>query len=400
MERVIGFGASMALLAVASLMMIPAMVRASGAVAWGAVALGQAVGSIGAVLVGYGWNMSGPAQLANAEPTRARTQFLESLLARLVLTLPVSAGVVVFSWISAPGGYGLLAAVGALSATTVGLSANWYFVGMVQPWALLVSETVPRVAGTLAGTFAMWMGGSALDGALGQLAGMVAAVTVSAFWVLRSTLRHGARKVPRKAVPTVLVEQKDGVIASVSSTAMGALPVLLVAHANPSAQPLYAFVDKLQRQMAVALVPFVTVLQGWVPRGDSVARARRTIQLGALAGLALSTVTFLAAPLLSKILGGGELHTTWALNLSMGLFVGIGLYELMLSHAVLTTFNRLQFVASATLITGVISLALVVPGVQQAGALGAVVAVLLGLGLRVVAEAWEGLRTLRRQTKL
>ncbi|MFC6397848.1 hypothetical protein [Luteococcus sanguinis] len=395
MQRVIGFGASMALLAVASLMMIPAMVRASGAVAWGAMALGQAVGSIGAVLVGYGWNMSGPAQLAGADPSQARAQFLESVLARLALMIPVSAGVILFTWFSAPPGFRLLAIVGGLSATTIGLSANWYFVGMVQPWALLTTETLPRVGGTFAGTVAMWMGGNAMDGAVGQLLGMVTAVALSAIWVVSSAARRGAEKRQLKSVPRVLAEQKDGVVASVSSTAMGALPVLLVAHSKPAAQPLYAFVDKLQRQIAVALVPFVTVLQGWVPRGDRLARARRTIQFGALLGLFLSGFTFLAAPLLTKILGAGELHTTWQLNLCMGIFVGMGLYELMLSHAVLSTFNRLQFVAATTIVTGLISLALIVPGVQRFDALGAVVAVLSGLFLRVLSEAWQGLVTVK-----
>ncbi len=399
-ERVIGFGASMALLAVASLIIIPAMVKASGAVAWGAVALGQAVGSIGAVLVAYGWNMSGPAQLAGADPTEARKQFLESLWARLALMVPVTVGVIAFAWFSAPPGFRMLACVGGVSATVVGLSTNWYFVGMVQPWALLATETVPRVLGTIVGIIAMAVGGTAMVGVLGQLIGMVAAVAVSAVWVLAHTKREGASRTALKSVPTVLHEQKDGVLASVSSTAMGALPVVLVAHANPAAQPLYAFVDKLQRQMAVALVPFVTVLQGWVPRGDTVSRARKTIQLGALLGLALSGAIFVAAPLLFKILGGGEIHTSWAINLVMALSVGIGLYELMLSHAVLSTFNRLRFVASATIVTGLISLALVIPAARWWGALGAVGATLGGFSVRVIAEAVEGARVVNSTSSM
>lgn len=394
MQRVIGFGASMALLAVASLMLIPAMVRASGAVAWGAVALGQAIGSIGSVVVGYGWNMAGPAQIAGSCATAARQQFLESLRARLALLLPVTLVVVAFSWLSAPQGTKTLACVGAVSATMIGMSASWYFVGMVQPWALLVTETVPRVAGTFGGTIAMWLGASALEGTVGQLLGMTAAVCVSAVWINARTRREGAEDVRIKGPGTVLAAQRDGVVASVTSTAMGALPVVLVAHVNPAAQPLYAFVDKLQRQIAVALVPFVTVLQGWVPRGNRVDRARKTIRYGALLGLALAACTLIAAPLLSSILGGGELHTTWALNLCMGLAVGLGLYELMLSHAVLSTFNRLKFVTAITFATGVVSLVLIVPMVLRWGALGGTAAVLIALFLRALGEAVVGVRTI------
>ena len=46
--RLIGFGSSVVLLAAAALAAIPAMIAASGEAAWGGIALGQAVGAIGA----------------------------------------------------------------------------------------------------------------------------------------------------------------------------------------------------------------------------------------------------------------------------------------------------------------------------------------------------------------
>lgn len=395
MQRIIGFAASMALLAIASLMAIPVMMRASGAQAWGAVALGQAVGGFGAVLVTYGWNMAGPAQIAGASPSEARRQFVDSVAARSFLSLPVAVTVAAISWLSAISPYGALAAVGALSSMLVGMSANWYFVGTVQPWALLATETVPRVLGTAAGIAFMMAGHSAMAGVLGQLAGMALAVAVSTFWVLRSLANQGAQDLPRSPVLTVLKQQRGGVLASAASSAISALPVVVVTHANPAAQPMFAFVDKLQRQIMVALTPFVTVLQGWVPRGDRRARGARAMALGPALGIVLTLAILAIAPLLTRLLGGGVVHTGWALNLAMATYVGLGTYELLLSHVVLSTFNRLTFVASVTTGTGVLTLLALAPAAIRWGALGAMLALLLGLLLRAAAEAAVGAAAIR-----
>lgn len=395
LQRVLGFGASMALLAAASLLIIPVMMRASGAAAWGAVALGQSLGGIASVIVGYGWNMSGPAQIAGADPTEARRQFLESLLARLTLFIPVCLLAMLASTLSAQHEHRTLAAAGAASSAFIGLSANWYFVGTVQPWILLLTETIPRVLGTLAGAIAMTMGHSALAGVLGQLLGMAVAVALSAAFIFVRLRRAGANSIRSRPVTRILADQKDGVLASATSTLIGALPIVIVAHANPAAQPLFAFVDKLQRQMSVALTPFVTALQGWVPRGDQIRRARRTIGTGCLLCLVLTLGIFGFAPLLTTSLGGGVIRTTWPLNVAMAIYVGLATYELMLSHVVLATFRRLTHVAKVTLVTGIGSLALMVPAAIWGGALGALAMILAGLLARTILELIEANRALQ-----
>ena len=52
-------------------------------------------------------------------------------------------------------------------------------------------------------------------------------------------------------------------------------PIVIVSVVAPAALPVYAVVDKVQRQVIVALTPFVTVLQGWVPRATGPALDRR-----------------------------------------------------------------------------------------------------------------------------
>jgi len=62
-----GYGSSMVLLAITSLLAIPAMVAASGTHAWGAIAVGQSIGGVAAVIIAYGWGLSGPAAIARAD---------------------------------------------------------------------------------------------------------------------------------------------------------------------------------------------------------------------------------------------------------------------------------------------------------------------------------------------
>lgn len=392
LNRVIGFSASMGALAVASFLVMPVMMRASGPTAWAAIALGQSIGGVGSVLVGYGWSMSGPAQISGTDATGQRKQFLESLMARLWLFVPVGLVCSVISVVAAPSQYRSYAALGALFAAAVGLSSTWFFVGTVQPYALMLTETLPRILGTLAGVVLMLTGSSARAGVAGQLAGMLLAPVVSCMWVLHSLKSAGAQQTTRRGLREVLLSQRDGVMAAMSSSAASALPILVVQAVNPATMPLFAFVDKVQRQMTVALTPFVTVLQGWMPRGDRNSRARMTIWGGAVACALGTLAVFLLSPFITRFLGGGVIHTGWALNLAMGLLVGVGTYELVLTHVVLSTYSRLRFVSRVTTLTAAASIALLIPVSLAWGAVGAQYTLLAGLVTRAISEAVVGHR--------
>lgn len=94
LTRLVGFGLSMVLLALASLVLIPVMIRSAGEAGWGAIALGQGIGGLGAVLVSYGWAMSGPTEIARGDDTTRLAEFLGSLKVRAVM-LPAAAVVLV-----------------------------------------------------------------------------------------------------------------------------------------------------------------------------------------------------------------------------------------------------------------------------------------------------------------
>ncbi len=388
LSRAVGFGLSMGLLVVVSLVMIPSMVRASGDVAWGAIALGQAVGSIGAVLLAFGWALSGPAKIARQDNQGRRQEYVESVRARLTIFPPIALVSVAVAAASAAPGFRSLAAVSALSTTVIGLSSNWYFVGTVQPYALLGAETLPRITGSIVGILLMETGASALVGVVCQLAGLGVAFLVESLVILGMLTRQGTTSTRGRPVSRVLGEQRDGVMASTGSAALGALPLLLVSWVRPDIQPVYAFADKLARQLATAMGPIVTVFQGWIPRGGSAVRSRaRKVILMAISGsvlLAAAVVGF--GPLLVRYLGGGVIVVAEAALVAMAVSVAVQVFENILSHAVLPALDSLHLAAVATWSTGLLTLLMVTSAAYFFGVAAALGAVALGVIIRVV---WE-----------
>ncbi len=281
-----GYGMSMLVLAIASLVIIPEMIAVEGREAWGSIALGQAIGAIAAVVVAYGWQITGPVLVAQGNATSRRLEYVESLVFRSLLFVPMSALAALIASLLAPQRSDL-AAVGAASMASVGLSASWYFVGMSRPSQLFLAETVPRVMGTVLGILWMRQGAGAMTGLVCQFGGIIAAAGVASVWILLQNPPEESAPA-RRPVRTTFARQAHGLGASVSSSIYLASPLVIVSLVAPAIQPMYALVDKLQRQISVGLHPFVAVLQGWVPRARSEHRSRRNRQALAIGGGSLS----------------------------------------------------------------------------------------------------------------
>jgi hypothetical protein len=384
-NKIAGYGASMVALAIASLAIIPAMIGADGPRAWAAIAVGQSIGGIAAVALAYGWGLTGPAVIARAEHPVALREYSESVLVKGLLFLPLAAGAGFLAAVLAPG-HPVLAIAGALSTTTIGLTASWYFVGLSRPYAMFVLETIPRVLGTVAGIVFMLAGSGALVGVLCQLAGMLAGFIVCSVWIYRSGALPRERRLRHRPIRLVLASQGLGVSSTLLSAGYVAAPLLIVSAVAPIVLPVYAIVDKVQRQVSVALNPFVTVFQGWVPRAAGPALASRVLKalgLSAAFSLALGGAMLVAAPQFILWLGGAVIHPSYLTLVLMAAFVAMNLFESVVSKAVLVAIDRMSVVATATLAGGILGLPLVAVGSVLFGASGALGGILAGLALRV-----------------
>jgi O-antigen/teichoic acid export membrane protein len=363
-QKLLGFGSSTLLLAAAGLVVIPAMMAASGATAWGAIAAGQSVGAIAAVMVLGGWGWSGPARVARATAAERRAEYLESVYARVVLAIPaslVSAGIAYLIAPSSP----LFAATGAVSMALMGLTAQWYYAGLSRPFPFLILETLPRVAGVALGIALMRMGRSAIAGPLGIVAGIILGLICSTFWILWDTRHENPEFSRPRRLAEILALNRYGMMAGTGSAVWSATPQAIVAVLAPPIQPMFALVYKLYRQAIAGSVPAIVVLQGWVPRGTDSARFRRASIALVIAGcfaLAVGIVTFILAPYLLAWLGDGQISVPWLVMLLMSICVSVALFELILSQSVLAAFGLVQVCVKAIAVGGAVGLPLVVLG--------------------------------------
>lgn len=385
LSRVGGYGLSVVALAVAALSAIPAMIHADGTLAWAAIAVGQSVGGIAAVVIGYGWGMTGPARIAAARPGAQRAEYVESLRVKICLALPAAGGAAAVTAILVPE-YVVHGVFGALAMSSVGLSANWFFAGVGRPYLQLAAETLPRVAGTGIGIALMYAGASAVVGIACQLGGMLLGFAIATGWVL-GTFPGGDASRPLKKV---FASQGTGLASTVLSAAYVAAPVAIVTQVAPGVLPVFALIDKVQRQIAVGLGPVIVVAQAWVPRGRGYSglrrRVRQCIFVAFSAGLLLGAGTVVAAPLLMEWLSQGTIDVPFAALLLAGGFVAIGFVESTVSKAIMPAINRVGLAARAATISMIVGLPLVALGALAFGVIGALAGVVLGLVVRLIIE--------------
>lgn len=394
-SRLIGFGLSMVLLALASLVLIPVMIRSSGEAGWGAIALGQGIGGLGAVLVSYGWAMSGPTEIARGDDATRLAEFLGSLKVRAVL-LPVTAAALIPITVAIAPVRPDLAATGTVVALLAALTTNWYFVGLARPYLLLALETVPRLAFTIVGIAVMENGADALSGLAWQSGGLVAAFIASGWWILHSLRAGGAAIARVPKLRQLLVQHGHGVASSVGSALSGALPMVVVTLVAPLVLPLYALVTKLHGQVVVGLFPAIYVAQGWVPRAaDPGPRARRVLLGGVVFCVLIAVGAVVFGPWLLDVLGSGHLKPDLLTVELMALGMALNFYAEIVAHAVLATYRSLRIVTISVLVATVVGLPLVAVGVAYWGTVGALAAMNLGYLIRVVITTIAARRTIR-----
>jgi hypothetical protein len=395
--RLFGFGLSVLALGIASLVAIPAMIAADGKVAWGAIALGQTIGTSGGVIALYGWALFGPAQVAAATATERRVSYLESVRARTALVFPAALAAASLAFVLAPG-RPVFAGVAAVWATSTGLSANWYFVGLARPYALLMLETLPRTGGLVAGIVLMDLGHSAVMLPACGLAGMIIGFAITTMWVLRSTTRAGAQSVNPRPLREVLSSQRQGIATDFAMTTFAAAPMMIVSIVAPAIQPTYALADRFGRQADFALAPARAVLQGWVPKATGPARAQRArtaLLLSAGFSIAVWAVIAVIGPALMRWLGDYQIFVSMSVALLVATFVAVTCFVRTLELVALAPFGRLNVAARAIAVSSIVGLPMVALGAKFFGTVGAQASVVLGLLICGVIEYVQYLRHVR-----
>jgi len=374
------------LLAVASLLFIPALIGAVGLTTWGAVAVGQAIAGIGAIVVGYGWGVSGPAAVARASAGEARREYIDSLRTRSVLLILVALAATALTFLI-PGLDAPVASVATLPTLAAALTANFFYVGRSQPGQLLLFETLPRVAGTLLATAALrFWGVDVIAALLLQLAGVVVGIALSSSYVLLATI--GAPRQPIATLRVSLLERRHGLAAVLWIACYSSAPILILTALSPSSVGAFGVIDKLIKQITAASSPFMAVLQGWVPRAARSSLTRRTSIVSLLA-VGVSFVSLALTPavfLMLQWMGGGEYVPSVAEALFAALCVGLFLSQGLLVYAAMAPLGLLKAAARVSGAGSIVGVILVAVCSASMGVLGALVGLAAGLLIQTVVQ--------------
>lgn len=292
-----------ALSAISPLIALPLITRAAGPVDFAEIAIGQALGTLAATLITFGWAVRGPVEASRS--THPARVFRASLVVRVANSAVVLPAVALVAALASHSDDHALAIVSALAFSLPGLSVSWYAVGVGRPALALAFDALPRIVLNLAGAALALATGSALVYPvvllIGTLAAFVAAAAVIGFrerFSVRAALSDGAASY-RGGWRTALAAS----LLTFSETA----PLSTLGVATSPAAIGFAPFDRVLKYGYIGVYMIASSFQGWVssaPGDAGRARMRRAVGIHAVLGLLLGTLFATVAPWATPIVLG------------------------------------------------------------------------------------------------
>ncbi|WP_136706718.1 polysaccharide biosynthesis C-terminal domain-containing protein [Agromyces sp. H66] len=366
-----GYGLSVIVSGLVSIAVIPAVIIAAGETAWTTIAVSQAVAGFAFVIAAFGWGVTGPTDVAGRPVSARGRYFFDSVLSRVWLNAAVLIVAIPLA-IALSRGDPWLAALTVTSGILVSLGSGWFYVGEKSPMRFLLLDSMPRVAGTVAGALVLVGTGDARWFAGLQLLGVIIAAVVSGADILR---RHGGWAFtlsPVRAARNLRGQSAPVTMAATASLYVN-VPVVIVQIFIPSATAVYALAERMVRLSLYATRPVVQVAQGYVPAPEIerlLTRARRVTLLALVLAVAGGLAFGLLSPWVSGLLSGGALVLPWALAAAMAVNLAALLASQLTGFACLTALGLAKVLARSTIVGAIVGTALMIPLTLWFGVVG------------------------------
>ncbi|WP_146242785.1 lipopolysaccharide biosynthesis protein [Curtobacterium sp. MCBD17_019] len=387
-----GFLSSTVLTTVAGAVVIPVLIHAVGASTWAGVAVAQATGAVGAILINLGWGVSGPAEVGTLDGEDQLEYYRLSVLVRLAVAVPVSIACFALAALQRDQesfSVGLIAVAAALA----GLGGQWYFYGTSAPRSLLLLDTLPRTTLSVVGAVLTLPTHSVALFAVAQVLGAIVPVALTTRRLVGWQVWHRRSGVSDSGGVRA---QFYGTATALFGSAYLTLPVVIIAYSAPGSVVAFALADRLARIARLVIAPMTQTLQGWVASArDRVSRRTRdrsSLVTAALWGLLVAIVYASLARPVGQILSGG------AIDLRFGLVVFTA-GTLLLTAVSQTTgtiglvlSGRRSWLAASAIVGAIVSLPLLLLLPARYGASGGAMAIVIGEAA-VLAVQFVGLAT-------
>lgn len=381
---------------IVGLLAIPVITRVVGADAWAVQVLVQSLATLFGVLVAFGWGTIGPGLVASSAVGKRPQLFLDSLVTRCYLLL-VAAPLMILLMILLRPAEAVFVSVASVAYLLPFVGASWYFVGEGRPIRLFLYDALPQLLGTVVGLIVLVVTTNFTLMVLTQLLFNVAAVSISAFVVLRRGHDLAANFAVRNSLRQ-MSKQRHGVVTAATGSFYVNLPMLVVNTFIPTQLDSYAIADRLFRFAVTAFSPVLQFVQGWIPEGgtESIAhRIRRAAQFAPALGLAGGTGLALMGPLAAQILVGEAIEFGFGLSSPVGVSFAAVAVSQIIGLACLVAIGRARDLAVSTVVGAVLGTPLIVMGAFTFGVAG----VIWGMAISEVAVAVFQLRVLRLHFK-
>ncbi|RLK47975.1 O-antigen/teichoic acid export membrane protein [Microbacterium telephonicum] len=296
---------------------LPVIARMVGAAEWVHLASAQAIGSLTAAVILFGWWTAGPSEYYRRSGKAARALlYRQSVLERAIVAsvaLPIS--FVVVAMITPPD-FLLIAVLANLAMASYGFTPDWYFIAMRRPAKLALYETGPRAFGIVVGVGAILLTRDIIWYPLTQL---VAAAIAYLLMIHLETPRSSGMTVSLKSGLRNLRSNMPIAASNILGAAYGQLtiPVASALATNGALAP-YVAGDKLYKASRFTIVALGNTLQGWVLSAETYRRQMFAISFHIGWGIVGGSMLAVLTPWATHLLFGSELRVEYSTSIAFG----------------------------------------------------------------------------------
>lgn len=325
-KRIVSFAIIPFLSLLAPFIFLPVLARVASTDVWVAIALGQSVGGVAALIAGFGYPTLAPPVVAVASVEGRRRLLATSVHVRLPVWAVAAVVASVGAALLAPEANRAEAAAMATAMSLAALAPTWYWIGVGRALPILWYEVLPRMAATLAATGILLLDGPViwypLLLAVAMLGGPALVYVRNAAGELFTVDSAEVKSILHRHPPAVIAESAAGMYNS--------LAVAIVTSVTPAIQAAnYISGDKAYRIGQYSVGALGNALQGWVVEareGGLGRRLRIVISLHAALGLAGLAAFALIGPWLTNLLFGAAVAIDEATAFGFGVAIlGIAL---------------------------------------------------------------------------
>jgi O-antigen/teichoic acid export membrane protein len=282
LRRLTGFTVLPLLSLVTPFLLLPVVARVSGPAGWSSFVAGQAIGTFGATVVFWGWNVGGPVLVAQARTAQERAEvYASSLRTRYLLLVGVVPLTAAVSALVAQPGHRVDAAAMAAATSLLGMSPSWYGIGVGDPWLLFWYDTLPRVVAAVVGAVLV-----AATGWIWLYPLLLAASVAVSLVAFRRRVTPEARHTSPWPVTRATGELRHhlgtaGINLAATAYASTPVPVATAAF-RPEVSSPFASADAAYRFGLFSVTAMGNAFQGWTLEPDLEDRERRSRHRSAL----------------------------------------------------------------------------------------------------------------------